>query len=270
MSLRFRQELTRGPDREPIRQTFWFTYANDLLEYAITPRRSPMSRQLDRLVALGLDPVLGRGAGRLASLNFDAERRATDHPLDPHRGYTLTGHLIHASPWLGGSFRYDEVDVEGALFVPIGPAFVWATRVRAASIFARDSSAVPFSERYFLGGSSNMRGWGRYEVAPRTTEGLLVGGRSLFDSSTEFRVTLTPRFGAVLFFDAGQVFEDSLDLVTTPTLLTAIGPGVRWISPIGIVRADVGLQLRRIPNLIVNGVSQDRRWRIHFSIGHTF
>jgi outer membrane protein assembly complex protein YaeT len=270
LSARWRQELTQGPDREPIMQTFWLSYSNDALEYAINPGSLTDPTALDRLIPLGLDPVLGRGAGRLASINIDAERRAVDHPLDPRRGYTVTGHLVHADPRLRGTFRYDEVDVEGAAFVPIGPSIVWATRVRAATIIAANASEVPFSERYFLGGSANMRGWGRYEVSPRTPEGLLIGGRSLFDSSTELRVSLTRQFGAVLFVDAGQVYEDSLELVSSRTILMDAGPGIRWISPIGIVRADVGIQFRRIPGLLVLGEPEARRWRIHFSIGHTF
>ena len=269
MSLRFRQELTRGPDREPIRQSFWFSYANDTLEYAITPDALNDPAAIERLVPLGLDPVLGRGAGRLATLNVDAERRAVDHPLDPHAGYTLTGHIVHAAPWLGGSFRYDELDLEGALFVPLGRV-VWATRVRAATIKSANATQVPFSERYFLGGSANMRGWGRYEVSPRTPEGLLIGGRALFDSSTEARISLTPHFGAVIFVDVGQVYEDSVPNVAADTMLIDAGPGVRWVSPVGIVRADLGIQLRRIQGLTILGQPETRGWRIHFSIGHTF
>lgn len=270
LSLRFRQEVTRGPDREPITQSLWVSYANDTIEYTITQQALADPTALERLIPLGLDPVLGRGAGRLASMNVDFERRAVDHPLDPHSGYTVTGHLVHAAPALGGTFRYDELDAEGSLFVPIGSNVVWATRVRVATILSKDASAVPFSERYFLGGSSSMRGWGRYEVSPRTPEGLLVGGRSLFDSTTELRVQLTSRFGAVLFVDAGQVYEDSLQLVSSDTVLMDAGPGLRWLSPIGIVRADVGIQFRRIPGLLVSGEPEPRRWRIHFSIGHTF
>lgn len=270
LSLRFRRELSRGPDREPIAQSFWISYANDTVEYTIAPQALADPAALERLIPLGLDPVLGRGAGRLASLNVDMERRAVDHPLDPHSGYTLTGHLVHAAPALGGTFRYDELDGEAALFVPLGANVVWATRVRFATILSRDASSVPFSERYFLGGSSSMRGWGRYEVSPRTPEGLLVGGRSLFDSTTELRVRLTPRFGAVLFVDAGQVYEDTLQLVSSDTVLMDAGPGLRWVSPVGIVRADVGIQFRRIPGLLVAGEPEPRRWRIHFSIGHTF
>jgi outer membrane translocation and assembly module TamA len=48
------------------------------------------------------------------------------------------------------------------------------------------------------------------------------------------------------------------------------GPGIRWLSPFGVVRADVGWQLNRIPGLRINGAPEARRWRLHLSLGHSF
>jgi outer membrane translocation and assembly module TamA len=224
--------------------------------------------QLEQLIALGLDPVAGSASGRLASVNVEFERRAADHTLDPQRGYWVRGQLMHASDWLGGTFRFDEVDAEAAVYVPVSPRLVWATRARAAALFAATAADVPFSERYFLGGSGSLRGWGRFQVSPLTQEGLPIGGRALLDASTEMRL-MFGQFGAVAFVDAGQVWADTAGLGSSPLLLAA-GPGLRWASPVGIVRADVGFQLRRIPGLLVNGEPETRRWRIHFSIGHAF
>ena len=50
----------------------------------------------------------------------------------------------------------------------------------------------------------------------------------------------------------------------------AVGPGLRYQTPIGPVRFDFGYQLNPIPGLLVNGEPQSRRWRIHFSIGQAF
>ncbi len=49
-----------------------------------------------------------------------------------------------------------------------------------------------------------------------------------------------------------------------------IGPGLRYQTPIGPIRLDVGYQLKEIPGLIVNGKKQTRPIRIHFSIGQAF
>jgi outer membrane translocation and assembly module TamA len=53
-------------------------------------------------------------------------------------------------------------------------------------------------------------------------------------------------------------------------LVLAAGPGLRYLTPIGPARVDVGYQLNRIPNLRVNGNPEARHWRIHFSIGQAF
>ena len=53
-------------------------------------------------------------------------------------------------------------------------------------------------------------------------------------------------------------------------LRRAVGTGLRYQTPVGPLRFDVGYQLNPIPGLIVNGNPQTRRWRMHFSIGQAF
>jgi outer membrane protein insertion porin family/translocation and assembly module TamA len=49
-----------------------------------------------------------------------------------------------------------------------------------------------------------------------------------------------------------------------------VGPGLRYMTPIGPLRADLGFQLNPIPGLLVNGKPQPRAFRFHFSIGQAF
>jgi outer membrane translocation and assembly module TamA len=51
---------------------------------------------------------------------------------------------------------------------------------------------------------------------------------------------------------------------------TDVGAGLRYNTPIGLVRVDYGHQLNPIPGLLVNGSPETRHWRIHFSIGQAF
>jgi outer membrane translocation and assembly module TamA len=50
----------------------------------------------------------------------------------------------------------------------------------------------------------------------------------------------------------------------------AIGPGLRYNTPVGPIRFDFGYQLNPIDELRIDGVEQLRRWRLHFSIGQAF
>jgi len=180
----------------------------------------------------------------------------------------LRGHYEHAAPWLAGTFDFDQVEGEARSYVPVGDA-VLASRARAGVIVSSDPLDVPFSARYFLGGSSSLRGWGRFEVAPLTSDGLPIGGQALFELSSELRLPVAGSFGIVAFLDAGNVWQTRSDMDLTD-LRVNIGPGLRYATPIGVVRADLGYQLTPIDGLVIAGEPQRRRWRIHFSIGHAF
>jgi outer membrane protein insertion porin family/translocation and assembly module TamA len=69
--------------------------------------------------------------------------------------------------------------------------------------------------------------------------------------------------------DAGNVWEDSWQYELND-LRVAVGPGVRYQTPIGPVRMDFGYQLTPIDGLLVDGEPEKRRWRVHFSIGQAF
>jgi outer membrane protein assembly complex protein YaeT len=269
LGLAYRHGSARGLDLEPIDHILRVGYMNESLQYMIDPETRDDLDQIEQFIALGLDPVTGQGDGRLAALDLGVERIAIDDKADPHAGQTVLVRLRHAAPWLGGTYRFDEIMTEGKLFMPFGDRNVWATRIRLGAIFAAPLAPVPISERYFLGGSTSLRGWGRYQVAPLTTDGLPVGGRGLLDMSTEWRMTLRGNWGAALFVDAGNVWEAAEGL-GAGRIRVDVGPGLRWLSPLGIVRVDLGIQLTPIAGLQVDGEPEKRHWRLHFSIGHPF
>lgn len=268
IGLSFRR-TRRGANLQRIEHTVRGGYVNESLDYNITPEALADQTQFEQLIALGLDPVTGHGAGRRAAVDLNVERTAIDRPLDPHSGHAASLHLLYAAPGLGGTFKYKEVLTEGRVYVPLGDAHVWASRARAGVVFAAKADDLPFSQRYFLGGSSSLRGWGRFQVAPLTPDGLPLGGRALIELSTELRLMLRGSFGAVVFVDAGNVWDETTT-VRLRDLRVDAGPGLRWVSPIGIVRGDLGIQLTPIPGLVINGEPERRQWRVHFSIGHAF
>lgn len=256
-----------GP-REPIHREIRVGYIHEYLRYGITQSLGDLSLREER-IALGLDPDTGRSAGTLSALDLDIERVAVDDAMNPHRGTIVSVHLQSAFRLLRGAYRFQEVMLEGRAFVPIGPSIVWATRARAGSLFAPSVDAMPFSARYFLGGSTSVRGWGRFEISPLDPRGLPIGGRSLIEASTELRFPVRGKLGGVAFLDAGHVGAES-GRFAPGDLRYAVGPGVRYLTPIGAIRADLGVQLNPIPGLLINGVPERRRWRLHVSIGQAF
>jgi outer membrane protein assembly factor BamA len=211
---------------------------------------------------------------------IDAARNTTGNILDARRGYVASVHLEQAGKWLQGTYDYYEITAEGRFYRTVANFAVVAARARLGSIDAIGSIAegqndpsrepfVPFHKRYFLGGATNLRGWGRFDVAPLSGFGLPVGGHSMFDFSAEVRFPVWGKLGAVLFLDGGNVWTKPWDFVLND-LRYDVGPGIRYNTPIGPIRADLGYQLNPIPGLLVNGKPESRRFRFHFSIGHAF
>ena len=141
--------------------------------------------------------------------------------------------------------------------------------MRYGTLSAGDTADVPFSERFFLGGSTHLRGWGRYEVSPTSLQGAPIGGRSFVDTSLELRLRVCCDIGMVAFLDAGNVWAADWQSPFTD-LRRAVGLGLRYETLVGVVRGDVGYQLNPISQLRLDGKTQSRRWRIHLSFGHAF
>ena len=226
--------------------------------------------QRNALISLGFDPETAEQHGTLTAIGFDAQRSTADNVLNARHGYQLVFHIEQAGGFLPGTFNYWSVSGDARHYLPITSWLVWANRAQFGNIdpLHGDPANVPFAKKYFLGGATSIRGWGRYEVSP-LSEGLPVGGDSMFAFSSEMRAPLSGKFGAVLFLDGGNVWAESWG-IRFNDLLYAVGPGLRYQTPIGPVRFDFGYQLNRIPGLLVNGVEESRRWRVHFSIGQAF
>jgi outer membrane protein assembly complex protein YaeT len=225
----------------------------------------------DELIALGLDPETGRQEGTLNSLGFDFQRSTADNALNARKGYQVNFHVEEAGRLLPGTFNYYAASFDVRHYLPISDRFVFANRLQMGDLEPVDDiqGNVPFAKKYFLGGATSVRGWGRYELSPLSEGGYPVGGNSLFAFSSEARVGLTGSVGAVVFLDGGNVWSKFSE-VSLSDLRYASGAGLRYQTPVGPIRFDLGYQLNPIPGLLVNGEPQKRRWRIHFSIGQAF
>ena len=223
------------------------------------------------LIALGLDPRTGEQKGTLNALGFDFQHSTADSLLNARRGYQVAFHTEQAGRVVPGTFNYYAVSADGRHYLPLSDRLVVASRLQIGNIrpVGNDQVNVPFSKKYFLGGATSIRGWGRYEVSPLSASGVPIAGDSMLAFSEEVRALVHGNFGGVVFLDGGNVWADSLGFKLND-LRYAVGPGLRYQTPVGPVRFDFGYQLNPIPSLLVNGQPQPRRWRIHFSIGQAF
>jgi len=241
-----------------------------------------------QLIALGLDPrcaqpqTCGEAHGLLGAIAFDYRRTTTENILDARHGYTAAVHFERAGGWMPGDYTYREYTLEGRHYLTLGRLGVLATRARIGTIDGAGADElcsnptaetppcpVPFFKRYFLGGSSSLRGWGRFEVSDLSGTGLPIGGHSMLEMSAEVRAPLYAKITGVVFVDAGSVELRAWD-IAFKDMRYDVGPGLRYATPVGPVRVDLGYQLNPIPGLLVDGLPEARRWRIHFSLGQAF
>ena len=73
-----------------------------------------------------------------------------------------------------------------------------------------------------------------------------VGGTAVDAATVEFRQRIGANWGVVGFVDAGQASDEGVPF--TGTLRVGAGTGVRYYTPIGVVRADIAMPLNKPPN----------------------
>jgi outer membrane protein assembly complex protein YaeT len=267
------RELTRSDpvEHRQALTTASLTFVHEYEDYAISDFALEDLSFRDEIIALGLDPTRGTGGGTLVALGFDIQRNTTQNLIDARQGYLVQFHVEQAGRWMPGDFSYTEYSGEGRYYATVPRRAVLAARLRLSTMSAPGTlpASIPFFKRYFLGGASSLRGWGRFQVSPLSGSGLPIGGHSFAESSIEARVPVAGAVSTVLFLDAGNAWSGSFDF-RPDDLRYALGTGLRYLTPIGPVRLDVGYQLNPIAGLLVDGVPEARRWRLHFSIGQAF
>jgi outer membrane protein assembly factor BamA len=224
-----------------------------------------------QLIGLGIDPTTGTQTGTLVALSFDGQRSTSaPNPLNATRGYSIDLHFERAAQVLHGSFSYYGASFDVRHYQRLSDRLVIASRLQAGTIDPSRGlvANVPFSKRYYLGGATSIRGWGRYEVSP-LSNGTPVGGFSMVEATTELRMAVRGQLGLVAFLDVGNVWPGAWQFPLSD-LRYAIGPGLRYNTPVGPLRIDLGYQLNPIPGLTIDGKPETRQWRVHFSIGQAF
>jgi outer membrane protein assembly factor BamA len=223
---------------------------------------------------------------RLSGFSAGISRDTRDDVLDPERGTFSSAEGTIAARALGGQVGFMKSYVQGLWFkrLPAKKRVVFASRlalgladgfpseVPATDIEGQPVTVtvedLPASERFFAGGDTTVRGFALDTVgAPNTisASGFPRGGNALILMNGELRLPVWRDIGAVMFMDGGNVF-DRVTEMDLGELRGSVGFGLRYRSPIGPIRFDVGFKLDRRE---IGGQLEPRR-AFHFSIGQAF
>jgi outer membrane protein assembly complex protein YaeT len=211
-------------------------------------------------VSTTISPFLPKIPTHTAGLELSLLRDSRDNPLDARRGRFWSVNLEYAPAFLGSDAPFVKGFAQVFVARPLFSSWTWAQgyRLGLAHGFAGEP-LIPF-ERFTAGGGSSLRGFANGSVGPLDVFGDPVGGEAVVVLNQELRYHRAGGLGGAVFYDVGNIYatvkEMSFDLRHT------LGAGVRWVSPIGLLRLDIGFPL--------NPREGDKGYQLSFSIGQAF
>lgn len=193
---------------------------------------------------------------------IELQRNTRDNLLNPTRGILLRGRFEHSTQALLSDVNFIKVLLEARHYQLLWDRVILATRLQLGGIQPYGESAdVPVNVRFLAGGPGSVRGFALNRLGPLDVDGDPIGGSSLIEGSVELRFPLLGDLGGALFVDFGNVFHDAFTYRLND-LRYAVGPGLRYNTPIGPLRLDVGI--------IVDRREDEPFGRVEFSIGQAF
>jgi outer membrane protein insertion porin family len=215
---------------------------------------------------------------RLSTVAANVTRDTRDNALDAHKGVLQTVELDYSSSKLGGSVDFAKLNMQSAYYRHIFHDIIWANSIRVGLAQPIAGSRVPLSEEFFTGGGNTLRGFPLDGAGPQrkvpvcssaaATDCTLIqvpsGGHELLILNSELRIPLPIRkgLGMAVFYDGGNVFPTVGFHNFTSLYSNNVGVGLRYATPVGPIRIDIGRNL--------NPISGIKATQYFVSIGQAF
>ncbi|HVO10244.1 MAG TPA: BamA/TamA family outer membrane protein, partial [Vicinamibacteria bacterium] len=175
------------------------------------------------------------GVGRRyeSSISPSWVRNTVDNPYQPRRGsrYTL-GFQFTGGP-LGGNVDYYRPTAEAVVYHPFGKMMALGVRGQMAWIQPFGSTTtLPYYQRYFLGGETEIRGYDVRTVAPYDpAKKVSIGGNKFMLWNAEYYFDIFGPLRLLAFFDAGQAYPEGQGFYWK-TMSTSTGVEARFLMPV--------------------------------------
>ncbi len=203
----------------------------------------------------GVDYETGSFGAIIPRLDWDTR----NDPFTPEKGMFSSIQCKYSRPFLGGDQDFIKLDFQTLYFHGWENHIVLAAAIRVGFAWETGDSSLPLSERYFLGGAGTHRAFKHNKLSPLGVEDSSLGGTSYLLTNLELRIPIWESLEAGIFLDAGNVF---LEMPESPLFRPGTGFGLRYLTPIGPIRGDIGFNLDREPG--------EDSYAFHFAIGHAF
>jgi outer membrane protein insertion porin family len=221
---------------------------------------------LTRLLIPALVPLPDQHI-HLSTFSATFLRDTRDNPLNAHKGILESYELDFSPSAFGSSANFARFLSQTAYYHRIFGNIVWANSFRYGLDHAFGSSFVPLSEAFFSGGGSTLRGFPLDGAGPQRTIpacgnpsvpstcsliNVPVGGNQLLIVNTELRIPtpfLWKPLGFAVFYDGGNVFSHIGFSHFFSNYTNSVGAGLRYSTPLGPIRIDVGHNLSPVPGI---------------------
>jgi len=215
--------------------------------------------KLESSVSDSVVPRESRDA-RVASLTPTLLWDHRDDPIDPTRGWSVSLSAERAAPLSAADADYLKLFAQWTDFVPFAGGTI-AGSIRAGRIqpfgtstdpALRPIDLVPAAELFYAGGRTTHRAFARDELGiPGQTlfvepgkSPVPLGGGGLGLINLEYRFPIAGALGGTLFADGGNVWREASQ-INLHEMRWGAGVGIRYASPIGPLRLEVGWKLDR-------------------------
>jgi outer membrane protein insertion porin family len=223
---------------------------------------------------------------RLASFSGSVTRDGRDNLTEPGSGQYLSVSGQLAAQRIGSEVGFAKTFVTAQSFrtLPGGNRFVLAGQARLglANGFGRTVQVegpngevefeviddLPASERFYGGGDTTVRGFALDTLGTPETideDGFPLGGNAIVIFNAELRALVRGPISAVGFLDIGNVFRRASG-VRLGDLRSAVGFGLRYRSPVGPIRVDLGFKIH--PEVVAG--RRERPTALHITLGQAF
>jgi translocation and assembly module TamA len=181
-----------------------------------------------------------KGSTTLLYPEISMSRKRADNFNFPRKGWSLTVAARAGQKGLVSDTSFAQVIADAKWIHGLGDNGRFIARGSAGYTQVGDFDKLPPELRFFAGGDRSIRGYPYQTVGPRQlfegdTVAKVIGGKELLVGSAEYEYYFTPKWGAATFVDVGDAFSgNNFDLKI------GAGFGLRWRSPVGLVRVDLG------------------------------
>lgn len=198
-----------------------------------------------------------------------AVRAIISHDTKNRHFFATEGHTISlfgevaGGSFLGGDNYFIKTEATAIQYIPFYGNTNFAIRLKLGRVRGFEDHHVPVGEKYYLGGMFNIRGFKTRSVGPIDFDSNnYIGGETMGFINAEylFNISQAQNFKGVLFFDAGNNYEN--DDVDLSYIRGSVGAGLRWLSPVGPLRIEWAWNL--------DPEEYENRTMWEFTIGNAF